>query len=388
MSKKEKTPYSPLFFLASLWAGWTSVMFFMYLMFMTKHPNTPVPTFDSILLNFTDWNLIMKVMIIFSIIWIIFFAFKHIQLLIWNIKKFNKLKKSENYKDFESGNKAVQIMAYPLTLAMTVNVFFILWAVFIPKLWIIVEFLFPGALIAFWLIWIFALRTFGSYMTRLLTTPSFDFVKNNNLWQMLAIFAFTMVWVGFAASAAMSANEITAILWLLGSIFFMTIGIFFGILKVILWFKSILKYWINKEMSPTLWIIIPILTLIWITYIRQSHWLHETFAVHSDKMSSLIFITAIWSLQLIFGYMWRKVMNSNGYFDEYLNWDKKSPWSYALVCPWVALVVLSFFFLHKGLVMNWVVDMFGVAYFIILTPIIYLQFITIRTIFKLNKKMF
>ena len=384
--------YSPLYFLAALWPGWMAVGFFMYLMFMTKHSvvegrTVPVPTFESITLAFSDWNLALKAIIIVALVWIVFFAFKHIQLLIWNIKEFNKLKKSDSFEEFKWGNKAVQVMAYPLTIAMTVNVAFVIWAVFVPKLWTVVEFLFPLALIAFGLIWIFALRIFGSYMTKLFTTHSLDFVKNNNLWQMLAIFAFTMIWVGFAASAAMSHEKITVVLGLLGSTFFMTIAIFFWIIKIILGMKSIFKHWLDKETSPTIWIIIPILTLLWITYIRQSHWLTETFAVHSDKIWSLLFITALGSLQLIFGYIWNKVMKANWYFDEYVNWEKKSPWSFALICPWVALIVFSFFFLHVGLVANWIVPKFGIAYFILLAPIVYLQFITIRTMFKLNKKM-
>jgi uncharacterized membrane protein YwzB len=64
-------------------------------------------------------------------------------------------------------------------------------------------------------------------MTKLFTTHSLDFVKNNNLGQMLAIFAFVMISVGFAASAAMSTVKITMVLGLLASTFFMTIAIFF-----------------------------------------------------------------------------------------------------------------------------------------------------------------
>ena len=385
--------YSPLYFLAALWPGWMSIWFFMYLMFMTKHSviewkTVPIPTFESITFAFSDWGLAMKAMIIFALVWIIYFAFQHIKLLIWNIKKFNKFKKSEVFEEFKWGNKAVQLMTYPLTLAMTVNVFFVIWAVFVPSLWSVIEYLFPMALIAFGVIWIIALRTFWAYMTKLFTTHSLDFVKNNNLGQMLSIFAFVMIWVWFAASAAMSHEKITVILGLLGSTFFMTIAIFFWIIKIILGMKSIFEHWLDKETSPTIWIIIPILTLIWITSIRQNHWLHETFSAHSDKISTLIFITALGSLQLIFGYIWNKVMKSNWYFDEYLNWNKKSPWSYALICPWVALIVFSFFFLHTGLVANEIIPKFGIAYFVLLSPIIYLQFITIRTMFKLNKKMF
>lgn len=39
--------YSPTYFLAALGAGGAAVSFFMYLMFMTPHPDTPIPTWES-----------------------------------------------------------------------------------------------------------------------------------------------------------------------------------------------------------------------------------------------------------------------------------------------------------------------------------------------------
>ncbi len=380
--------YSPLYFLAALGAGWTSVMFFMYLMFMTKHPDTPIPTFESIFSQFSSGDMFIQAVIIFAVAWIIFFAVKHFQLLIWNLKNFSKFKQTSEFIELKKWNKEVQLMTLPLTLAMSVNVLFIIWAVFVPNLWSVVEYLFPFALVAFWAIWILALKLFGDYMTRLLTTSSFDFVQNNNLGQMIAIFAFTMVWVWFAASAAMSHNEVTAVLGIVFSIFFSVIALFFGTIKVILWFKSILKNWINTEMSPTLWIMIPILTLLGITYVRQSHWFDHHLNITTEPGTYFVFTTVIISLQAIFGFIGYKVMKANNYFKDYIHWDKKSAWSYALICPWVALVVFGFFFLHLGLVKTWLVDKFWIAYFVLLAPLVYLQFKTILTMWRLNKKMF
>lgn len=47
----------------------------------------------------------------------------------------------------------------------------------------------------FGLVGILALAIFGEYFTRILTTSSFDFIQNNNLSQMIAMFAFAMVGV-------------------------------------------------------------------------------------------------------------------------------------------------------------------------------------------------
>jgi hypothetical protein len=96
--------------------------------------------------------------------------------------------------------------------------------------------------------------------------------------------------------------------------------------------------------------------------------------------------TIIVSMQLMFGYIGYVVMKKNWYFNDYVNWKEKNPWSFALICPWVALAVFAFFFLHLGLVKTWVVDKFSITYFILLAPIVYLQFKTIAVMLKLNKK--
>jgi len=386
--KNKELNYSPLLFLASLWAWWISVSFFMYLMFLTKHKKTPIPTFDTIIFQFfwENTNIFLKLLIIIAILWILFFAFKHFQMLFWNLKNFLKYKKTKNFLNLKSSNKEVQLMILPLTFAMSVNVLFIIWAVFIPNLWNIIKYLFPFSLLAFWIIWIFALKIFWEYLTRIIDTKSFDFAENNNFSQMIAIFAFAMIWVWFWASAAMSNTKTSAIIWLIWSIFFITITIFFWIIKIILGFKSILKNWINQENSPTLWIIIPILTLIWISFVRQSHSLEHNLHIQMSSWKFFILTTILFSLQIIFWYIWYKVMKKNNYFNDYINWEKKSFWSYALICPWVALVVFWFFFLHLGLVKTWIIQKFGIIYFFLLIPLIYIQIKTIKIFFKLNKK--
>ena len=385
MFKKED--YNPLMFLAALWAGGMSVVFFMYLMFMTKHTN-PIPTFDSLftIFNSVDTSIYLKWLIVFSAIWIIYFAFKHIQLVIWNLTRYFAFVKTKAYKKLKKWNGEVTLMALPLTLAMTVNVFFVLWAVFIPNLWSVVEYLFPGALIAFAAIWYLSLSIFGEYFVRLITQKwNSDFVENNNLAQLLSVFAFVMVWVGFAASAAMSQNEITAFLGLVGSIFFMTLAFGIWTLKLIVWFKAILKHWLDEVASPSLWIMIPILTLIGITFIRDMHWLHH-FGWEITSANLIIITTIIISLQAVFGFIGYKVMKKNKYFKNYIHWKEKSPGTYALICPWVALTVFGFFFLHLGLVKSGIIPQFEITYFILLAPIVYLQFKTIFVMLKLNKK--
>jgi hypothetical protein len=334
-----------------------------------------------------DTGLMMKATILFGVIWIIYFGFKHLQLLVKNLKVLKKFKWSKECKALKSGNSEVLFMAIPLTLAMTINVLFILWAIFIPNLWVIVEYLFPGALIAFALVWLLSLKLFWEYFIRLITQKwNTDFVENNNLWQLLSAFAFVMDWVGFAASSAMSTNIITSTFGLILSTFFIVLATGVTILKLIVWFKAILKKGLDETASPTLWIMIPILTLIWITIVRNMHWLHANFWSHYSNWSYIMLTTIIISMQIMFGYLGYKVMNQNKYFKNYIHWKEKSPATFALICPWVAFVVFAFFFLHLGVVKTWVVDKFGITYFVLLVQIMYLQYKTIMTMLKLNKK--
>ena len=98
---KKAEKYNPLMFLAALWPGWMAVTFFMYLMYIVPR-NTkeyPIPTFDTLKEVFIaiDTNLFMKATIVFWVLWIIYFSFKHIQLLVWNLKKYFKFKKNKSF---------------------------------------------------------------------------------------------------------------------------------------------------------------------------------------------------------------------------------------------------------------------------------------------------
>lgn len=390
----KKTAYNPLYFLASLWAGGLVVTFFMYLMFITKHNPLihPIPTYNTLMLyfeplmNMSGW-VYMQAMIVFAVFWMFIFWYLHIKLLIWNLISYIKFRKTRDFKKLKESNAEVTLMAIPLTLAMTVNVLFMFWAIFIPDLWDYVEKLFPISIVLFLSIWIYALKIFWEYFTRILSNKSFDFVDNNSLSQMLSVFAFAMVWVWLAAPAAMSSDKTTIAIAMVWTIFFITIAIFFAAIKIILGFKSMMKYWIKREASPTLWIVIPFLTVVWISLVRQKHGLHTGFDMHSETGSYFTLTTMILSIQLIFGFIGYKVMKANGYFKDFIYGKEKSPWSYALICPWVALVVSWFFFLHLGFVKTWIVEKFSITYFVLLAPIVYLQLKTIYILYKLNKKM-
>ncbi len=380
-----KEKYSPLYFLVALGAGGLSVSFFMYLMFLIPHPGVPMTTFEFAFpaLLKGDW---LSFVTAFAIVFIIGFAFLHFKLLIWNIKQYNAFKETEAYKVLVTSNAEVTLMALPLTFAMTINVAFVLGALFVPGLWSIVEYLFPFALLGFAVVGYYALKIFFEYFNRLLTTGDFDFTKNNNLSQMLSIFAFTMVGVGFAAPGAMSHSLTLNAIGIFGAIFFSAIAILLLVIKLILGFKNMFEHGVDIEASPSLWIIIPILTLLGITFIRISFGLDHHFDQTLAKSSMFTLTSSFLALQLIFGFMGYKLMKSIGYFEKYVHGDKKSAVSFALICPGVAFMVFGMFFINLGLVANGIVDLYSIAYFILMLPFVFVQYKTIQYFFILKNK--
>ncbi|MAD42828.1 MAG: hypothetical protein CL623_10630 [Arcobacter sp.] len=383
MTLREK--FSPMCFLSALGAGGLSVSFFMYLMFLVPHKGAPMATFDFIYPQLLkgDWLALVSA---FSLVFIIAFAFLHFKLLIWNTKQFNLYKKSDTYKELKNSNAEITLMTIPLTYTMTINVCFVLGAVFVPGLWGIVEYLFPFALIGFMVSGFFALKIFFNYFSRIIINGDFDFTKNNNLSQMISIFAFAMVAVGFAAPGAMSHNiEVNAI-GIFGALFFASLSILLLIIKLTIGFKNMFEHGISTEASPSLWIIIPILTLLGITAVRVSFGLDHNFGAVVDKSSLFTLTSVIVSLQIIFGVLGYKIMNELGYFEKFVDGKDRSSVSFALICPGVAFFVFGMFFINFGLTYNDVVSKYSIMYFILMLPFMFIQYKTVLYFFKLKKK--
>jgi len=379
--------YSPLYFLSSLGFGGLSVTFFMYLVFMTEHKEYPIPTFETLSVSLSSANILTNIMTVVALIGIAISSYAHLKLLFWNIKEYRLFKQTDNYNTLKKSDSEVQLMAIPLTFGMTINVAFILGAVFVPKLWSVVEYLFPLALIAFAIAGYFAVKIFADYASRVLTTGEFDNTKNNNLSQMLAVFAFAMIGVGFSASAAMSHIALTSGIAMVLSILFITIAGIFSLIKIVIGFHSMLEHGAEKETSISLWILIPIMTLIGIATFRIIMGLSHNFDMQTSSISHFILFSMIVSIQVIFGYLGYVVMKKLGYFKSFITGDEKSPAAYALICPGVSATVMGFFFLHKGLIPMGIIDQYSLPYFLIIGLLMWIQIKTIRVLFTLNKKM-
>jgi len=379
--------FSPICFLSALGAGGLSVSFYIYLMFIIPHVGVPMTTFDffyPVMLK-GDWLSCVGAL---SVTGIVYFAWLHFKLLVWNLRQYALYKTTPVYQELVASNAEVTLMSIPLTLSMTINVCFVLGALFVPGLWSVVEYMFPFAIIGFLTCGYYALKIFMVYFSRLIINGDFDFANNNNLSQMISIFAFSMIAVGLAAPGAMSQYLAVNAIGIFFAIFFSAISILLLLIKMIFGFKNIFEHGISKEASPSLWIVIPILTLLGITYIRISFGLDHHFDQKMVHASLFTFTSLVLSLQLIFGLIGYKVMKHIGYFEEFIHSEKRSSISFALICPGVAFMVFGMFFIHVGLIPNNVLSVNSLAYFLVILPFIFVQYRTIVYFIKLKQKFF
>ena len=378
--------YSPLYFLAALGFGGMSVFFFMAFMHITPHPDTPMPTFESIQDAWATGGAFMKSSIAIGYVGMIAMFITHLSLLAWNFREFSQFRRTEAYETLKSTNAEVTLMAIPLTLGMTVNGMFVAAMALIPGLWDIIENLMPLALLAYGSVGVLALAIMSTYLKRVIA-GGFDFKANGGLNQLLSAFAFTMVTVGFAAPAAMSGNKTVVMFALLGSLFFGSIAVLLFVVFLPLGVMSMMRYGLSLQNSATLWLAVPISTLFAITLLRLRHGLQtlETFSPDYDGTAHpkssilvLVMLAATIAFQMTFLGLGHMVMRANGFYDQYvLGRETASPAAFTLVCPGVGLSVLSMFALHVGLVSNGIVEKFSTTYYVLVAVIVTIAAITL-----------
>jgi len=385
---KPSDTYSPLYFLASLGAGGLSVTFFMYLMFWVPHKGRPVPIFEDLLAAFGAGSPLRDVAIAVAVVGIAVFAFLNVKLLAWNFSALSAFKKTEAYAKLRRSNAETSLLAAPLAAAMSVNALFIVGLVFVPQLWSVVEYLFPMALVAFVGIGLWALTMLGHFIGRVLSEKSFDLETNNSFAQLMPGFALAMVAVGLAAPAAMSTAPMTVGVGLVLSTFFASLAILWIAVALVLALPAIFKQGTAPEAAPTLMVIVPILTVLGIMTLRQSHGLHTTFEAHSTAGETLLFLAKTLSVQIAILLAGGMVLRRQGYFAHWVFGPKVSAGSYALVCPGVALSVMIHFFVNKGLVDAGIVAKFGAAYWALTIPALIAQFAMVALVLRLNRQHF
>ncbi len=379
--------YTPMYFLASLGSGGLAVSFFLYLNFLIPHKGVEMVSIDH-LLPFIQKGNIVSGLIVAAMVMTLFFIYKHFDLLLWNIKEYRKFKKSEGFQKLKRTNSEVSLMAMPLTFGMSMNASFILAALCVPGLYDIIEYIFPFALACFFIIAFYALKIYIEYFTHMIISGDFDTSANNNFSQLIAIFAFAMIAVGFSGPGAMSSNSAVSSIGIFMAVFFSIIAVSLTFLKIIFAMRDILEHGISKETSVSIWIVLPILTLLTITFIRLTFgFYHHLINEHVPTAWLFLVTSSIFSLEIIFGAIGYFVMKRMGYFKDYIYGEEKSNLSFAIICPGVAFYVGGFFLVMAGLVKNGIIGIFSSAFFILLAVLVFVQYKTIRVFFKLESKL-
>lgn len=380
--------YSPLYFLASLGAGGLTVTFFMYLLFWVPHPGRPVPIFEDAWAMLNGGTLLQQVMILAAWAGIAVFGFLNLKLLAFNLRRFAEFRRSDAYEPFARSNAGSQVLAMPLALAMSVNALFIIGLTFVPGLWAFVEYLFPAALIAFLAIGWIAFRELGHFVKERLHSGGFDCSANNSFAQMLPAFALAMTAVGLSAPASMSSVPLTVGVSLVLSTFFIVAAVILAVIVMVMSVRPMLEHGVNVEAAPTLMVVIPMVTVIGIALLRQAHGLHTTFEAHGTAADTLMLLTRLISVEVIFALFGVAVLSRVGYLARFVTGAETSAGSYALVCPGVALSVMTQFWLNKGLVAAGIIAKYSVAYWAISGIAVALQIGVIVLVWMLARKHF
>lgn len=378
--------YSPLYFLAALGFGGMSVFFFMAFMHITPHPDTPMPTFESIQAAWASGGAFMKYAIAIGYVGMVIMFAVHLFLLAWNLREFAGFRKTEAYQTLKATNAEVTLMAIPLTLGMTVNGMFVAGMALVPGLWGVIEKLMPLALVLYGSVGVLALVIMSTYLKRVIAA-GFDFKANGGLNQLLSTFAFAMITVGFAAPAAISSNKTIVLLAMLGSLFFGSITVLLFVVFLPLGVMSMLRYGLSLPNSATLWLAVPISTLLTITALRLRHGFQtlETYSPAYDgaahpksSIAVLVLLAASIMFQMTFLGLGHLVMRANGFYKHFL-WGREtaSPAAFTLVCPGVGLSVVSMFALHVGLVANGMIEKFSATYYVLIAVIVAIFLVTL-----------
>ena len=385
------SPYHPSYWLAALGAGGFSVSFFMYMMWLLPHPDSPMPTWEHLqgaLGGEVAMPASVRAITLVATVAVILLAALHFVLLWWNIRAHRSAAGQRDLATLRAAPGEVQLMAVPLTLAMTVNVGFVLGALFVPGLWSVVEYLFPFALLAFAAISWSALRIYGRYLSRFLVDGGYRDSEHNHLSPLLAVFTFAMLSVGFAAPAAMSHIKVVSALAATASILFFVLAVIVAVIVLVGGAAAMMTHGLQPRATPSIWMLVPIVTLLGIEWVRLRHGLIHHFASPQDGGELFYMLTALFMLQLgvmLIGY---RVMQLNGYLRLHLAGEGRDPVSFGLICPGVALFVMGMFWWHLAWVETELVSKYGAGYWAGIGLLAIVQLVSLYALLRLSWKLF
>ena len=380
-------PYHPSYWLSALGAGGLSISFFMYLMWMVPHTGSPMPTWEHLQGAWQSAGASpapMRAILLIASAGVLAMALLHVLLLAWNVREYRAAANQQGLNALHQSPAEVQLMTVPLTLAMTVNVCFVLGALFVPGLWSQVEYLFPLALLAFAAIAWRALRIYGRYLSRMLVSGGYRSEEHNHLSALLAVFTFAMLSVGFAAPAGMSQVKLLSVLAATLSILFLVLSLMVGVIVLITGISAMMAHGLQPKATPSIWMLVPILTLLGIEWLRLQHGLSHHFSGGASSGTIFVVLTGIFMLQLGVMLVGYRIMQLNDYLRSHLCGHERNPISFGLICPGVALFVMGMFWWHLLWVNGGLIEPFGMAYWTGIATLAAIQLVTLAALLRLT----
>lgn len=388
MPARPADTWSPQYFLAALGYGGLAVTFFLWLYMWVPHPAQPVPVFEDIAAAWAKGGALNRAMIAGAMAGLGIFAALHFRAMAWNLGRYLDFRRTPAHEKLQASNAGSQLLGLPLMLAMSVNASFSLGLAFVPGLWGVVEYLFPLALLAFLALAVMTFRMAGAHIARMSQAGTFDWTKNGSFAQVQPAFALGMIGVGMSAPAALSASPAVAGVALVLSTVLLVAAAIWAAVGVVMGIAAMLQHGANVDGIPTLMNIVPLMAVLGILMLRQSHGLHVHFGSHAAPGDDLWFLTTLVAIQLAFLGLGLAVAARHGYFGRFVTGTEASAGSYGLVCPGVGLSVVLQFWINKGLVGAGLIVKFGAAYWALSAVTLALQVAMIALVLILNRKHF
>lgn len=388
-----KPQFQVLHILAALGAAGMTASFFFVVNFSTSHPGDVFISWNVLARDYIGGTSPHQIVVQLYMLGATLSALLHFVLLARWFKGYNQFKQTPAFEALKNSNAEVQLMAIPLTLTMTMNVFFILGAMYIPGLFSeltllgitaqLIDFMMVGAGVYFTIMLVMALKIFSIYWMRLVD-GNLDFIQNSNLAQLLAIFAFGMIGVSLGA-LSMSKIPGIALFGMSMAYIVITLTIFLGLIKLIIGFKSIFQEGIAAPATVTLLLPMVITGMIVVGLLRADFGaIHALDCVRNSTYH--LHVTTIGLGFSIFVALFAiSVMRRKKYF-QLLNEGKLDSTAFALICPGFAFEVQLVMWLNIGLVFTGFVTFGSTAYFLLWTPMILVQLATIYFFAKLLKQ--
>lgn len=142
-----------------------------------------------------------------------------------------------------------------------------------------------------------------------------------------------MLSVGFAAPAVMSHVKLVSTLAATLSILFLVLPPLVGVIVLVTGISAKMSHGLQPQEPPSIWMLVPILTLLGIERLRLQQCLSHHFSGGASSATFFVTLTGIFTLQLgvlLLGY-W--VMQLNGYLHSHISGRERGPFSFELICP-------------------------------------------------------